>query len=92
MLSWNFLRRYRSHPEAHKVRQHLLAEFIRSMANEGELTSWTVALIGGGEGGLTRFDGDLADANAAARKYKTLASGPLLDRPSDVAPRRGDRP
>jgi hypothetical protein len=46
-----FLATYRTHPDAHKVDSRLLTEFIQSMAASGELTNWTVALIGGGEGG-----------------------------------------
>ncbi|MDR3515786.1 MAG: Z1 domain-containing protein [Azospirillaceae bacterium] len=46
-----FLATYRTHPDAHKVDSHLLTEFIQSMSAAGELTSWTVALIGGGKGG-----------------------------------------
>ena len=46
----DFLEAYRSHPEAHKVNSDLLAEFIRSLVRENELTGWTVALIGGGRG------------------------------------------
>ena len=45
-----FLNAYRSHPEAHKVNSDLLAEFIRSLVRENELTDWTVALIGAGRG------------------------------------------
>lgn len=45
-----FLSSYKTHPEAHKVNSALLAEFIQSMAAGNELTRWTVALIGGGEG------------------------------------------
>ena len=45
-----FLDAYRSHPEAHKVNSDLLAEFIRSLVRENELTDWTVALIGAGRG------------------------------------------
>jgi len=45
-----FFSSYRSHPEAYKVNSSLLAEFIHSMNTVGELTRWTVALIGGGEG------------------------------------------
>lgn len=45
-----FLEGYRTHPAARKVNSVLLAEFIRSMAGIGELTRWTVALIGGGNG------------------------------------------
>ena len=46
----DFLDAYRSHPEAHKVNSDLLAEFIRSLVRENELTDWTVALIGAGRG------------------------------------------
>ncbi len=45
-----FLSEYRTHSEAYKVNSALLGEFIRSMNAVGELTQWTVALIGGGEG------------------------------------------
>jgi hypothetical protein len=45
-----FLFDYRTHPEAYKVNSVLLAQFIESMTHAGELTQWTVALIGGGEG------------------------------------------
>jgi hypothetical protein len=47
----DFLATYRTHQDAHKVNSRLLADFIQSMSAEGELTSWTVALIGGGKGG-----------------------------------------
>lgn len=46
----DFLDGYRGHPEARKANSALLAHFIRSLVSNGELTSWTVALIGGGEG------------------------------------------
>jgi Z1 domain len=46
----DFLTEYKTHPEAYKVNSPLLAEFIQSLVTEGELTNWTVALIGGGEG------------------------------------------
>ena len=46
----SFLDAYRSHPEAHKVNSVLLAEFIRSLVRERELTGWIVALIGAGRG------------------------------------------
>lgn len=45
-----FLAEYRTHPAAHKVNGVLLSEFIQKMLPYGELTRWTVALIGGGEG------------------------------------------
>jgi len=53
----DFLTAYRTHPEAYRVNSALLSEFIRSMVAVGELTHWTVALIGGGQGS------DLAVAN-----------------------------
>lgn len=46
----DFLATYQTHPAAYKVNGALLGEFIESMMKTGELTSWTVALIGGGEG------------------------------------------
>lgn len=46
----DFLTAYRTHPEAHRVNSALLAEFIQSMVSIGELTKWTIALIGGGQG------------------------------------------
>ena len=46
----DFLVSYKTHPAAHKVNSLLLAEFITSMTEVHELTNWSVALIGGGEG------------------------------------------
>lgn len=46
----DFLVAYRTHPEAYKVNSALLTEFVQSMASAGELTRWTIAVIGGGEG------------------------------------------
>jgi len=45
----SFLEGYRTHEAAHKVNGALMAEFIRGMAAAGELTSWTVALLAGGQ-------------------------------------------
>jgi hypothetical protein len=50
-----FLSKYRTHPDAHKVNGQMLAEFIRSMGQAGELTSWTIALIGGGSANRHEF-------------------------------------
>lgn len=47
----DFLSRYRTHSDAYKVSSPHIAEFIQSMAAQGELAKWTVALIGGGTGG-----------------------------------------
>ena len=45
-----YLSEYRTHPMAHRVNSTLLSEFIGKMLPHGELTRWTVALIGGGTG------------------------------------------
>ncbi len=44
----NFLRSYQTHPDSRKVKSELLADFIEEMNRSGELTSWTIAVIGGG--------------------------------------------
>jgi hypothetical protein len=41
-----FLDGYRTHPDALKVNSSLLAEFIQGMSAKGELTNWTVAVVG----------------------------------------------
>lgn len=61
-----FLDSYRGHPEARKANSALLADFIRSLVPGGELTSWTVALIGGGEGADVPF-GDGISVQALRR-------------------------
>lgn len=45
-----FLLSYLTHPAARKVNSAMLAQFINSMAETGELTDWTVVLIGGTDG------------------------------------------
>lgn len=42
-----FLRMYQAHPDSRKVRSDLLANFIEEMSYAGELTSWTIAVLGG---------------------------------------------
>jgi len=51
----DFLEAFVTHPKARKVNSVLLRDFIKSMADTGELTSWTVALMGGGSGGSYTF-------------------------------------
>jgi hypothetical protein len=46
----SFLGSYKTHTAAYRVDGALLSRFIDEMNLAGELTSWTVALIGGGEG------------------------------------------
>lgn len=56
----DFLEAYATHPMARKVNSALLADFVRSMAATGELTSWTVVLFGGGAGSAYTFHGGLS--------------------------------
>jgi hypothetical protein len=67
----DFLLAYRTHPDAYKVKSSLVAEFIQSMAKRGELVSWTVALIGGGQGRPEDF-GDGVKVNTLKRKKKSV--------------------
>jgi len=46
----DFFSTYLTHPAARKVNSAVLADFVKAMAAKGELTSWTVAVIGGTEG------------------------------------------
>jgi hypothetical protein len=52
-----FFETYATHPKARKVNSSLLANFVRSMAKTSELSAWTVAIIGGGDGGSYTFSG-----------------------------------
>lgn len=54
-----FFEAFVTHPKARKVHSALLRDFVRSMAATGELTSWTVALLGGGSGATYTFAGGL---------------------------------
>lgn len=47
-LVTDFLSQYETSLAAQKVNSQLLAKFIETMARNGELTKWTVAVIGGG--------------------------------------------
>jgi Z1 domain len=71
----DFLTSYRTHPRAPKVNSMLLAEFIQSMVGAGELTHWTIALIGGGEGRSRTLREDVA-----VRMLKRAAHGGFEDR------------
>ncbi|KPY32563.1 hypothetical protein ALO52_200152 [Pseudomonas syringae pv. primulae] len=42
-----FLRAYETHPDSRKVQSGLLADFVDEMSRSGELTEWTVAVVGG---------------------------------------------
>lgn len=67
-LVTSFLEAYRTHPQAMKVNSRLLAEFITSMAREGELTQWTVAVIGG----ILDKENDLVDGVSVERTKRTV--------------------
>ncbi len=47
----NFFSNYQTHPQATKVVSSCIAEFVQQMIKVGELTNWTVALIGAGDNG-----------------------------------------
>ena len=51
----DFFDAYITHPAAHKINSPLIRDFIRSMADFGQLTSWTVYLADGGDGGSYQF-------------------------------------
>ncbi len=64
----DFFASYTTHPKARKVNSTLLADFVRAMETNGELTSWTVALLGGGTGGSHVFHGGLKIGAMSRRK------------------------
>ncbi|GEO82614.1 Z1 domain-containing protein [Pararhodospirillum oryzae] len=84
----DFLTDFQTHPDAHKVDSLLLARFIQQMVAEGELTHWTIALIGGGQGGrLTLSDGlsvDMIRRTPKATDGNRLSIGRLMS-PRDEA-------
>jgi hypothetical protein len=45
-LITTFLRAYRTHPASFRIMSPLIADFIDEMNKDGELTSWTVAMVG----------------------------------------------
>lgn len=75
----DFFRGYATHPDAMKVNSALIAEFIESMNVVGELTHWTVAVIGGGEGGSVTLTPDVT-VSALVRKRNEGSSGYAIGR------------
>ena len=68
-----FLQDYSTHPKARKVITSLLTEFVQKMAVDAhELTSWTVVLLGGGDGGRHEFAGEVVIENMPVRKPDPL--------------------
>lgn len=72
----DFFDSFITHPKAHKVNSALLRDFVRSMAAIGELTTWTVALLGGGDGGKHTFPRGLT----IAKMPKRSANKKITDR------------
>lgn len=68
-----FFESYTTHHRARKVNSDLLQKFVRSMAAVGELTSWTVAVIGGGASDPYLLPGGLA-VNPLQRKADPLVA------------------
>ncbi|WP_343577791.1 Z1 domain-containing protein [Pseudomonas sp.] len=68
-----FLRGYQTHPDSRKVRGNMLADFIEKMNQSKELTSWTVAVIGGGVASRTE-DISGIQVPRMKRKNKSLDS------------------
>lgn len=71
-----FLGTYETRPAAYKVNGALLAQFIEEMNRVHELTSWTVALIGGGEGKESNIGGSGLTLHSLERK----SNGEISDR------------
>ena len=72
----DFLSEYKTHPNAHRVNSALLSEFIRKMLPHGELTRWTVVLIGGGIGERLSLRDDIT----VAMLKRTVKGVPLDNR------------
>jgi hypothetical protein len=79
----DFLASYRTHPDAHKVNSALLAEFVQGMSASGELSDWSVAVIGASDAPEDRQI-DLADGlkvkMVRRRKDDPEASGYAIGR------------
>ncbi len=56
----HFLQSFSTHPGAYRVVSSVIADFVRIMAEAGELTSWTVGLIGAQNGRSTSLCRDVA--------------------------------
>lgn len=69
----DFLGAYSTHPQAMKANSLLLRDFIVSMVRDQELTTWTVAVIGGGvEGNEVDVGGVLVQRMKRAAKSRTI--------------------
>jgi hypothetical protein len=68
-----FLAAYKTHPDAHKTDARLLAEFIDSMSESGELVSWTVAILGGGNRRMINLGNGIA-VKMPERSHRTFSA------------------
>lgn len=66
----SFLSSYETHPNATSAKAALLSEFIVKMIETGQLTQWSVALLGGGngEGDAHTFPGGTPSKSYSIRK------------------------
>lgn len=67
----DFFSNYRTHPAARKVNSAVLADFVKAMVAKGELSSWTVAVIGGNDsadGGPSALCGEYVLEHMITRK------------------------
>lgn len=76
-----FLGGYATHPNATSAKAALLSEFISKMVDIGQLTKWSVALLGGGngEGDEHTFPGGLSSTSYSIRKIEDSNNPSQLD-------------
>ncbi|WP_151814683.1 Z1 domain-containing protein [Acinetobacter junii] len=72
----DFLDHYKTHPESLKANSKMLKKFIESMAEQGELKSWNIALMGGS---ITRSPIQLSDS-IIVKKAERKSNGKHEDR------------
>ncbi|WP_338649069.1 Z1 domain-containing protein [Pseudomonas sp. ML2-2023-3] len=82
----SFLDAYTTHPNATSAKAALLSEFITKMVDIGQLSRWSVALLGGGNGvgDEHTFPGGIPSKNFSIRKTEDPDDPEKLD-PSNFA-------
>jgi len=77
----SFLDAYLTHPNATSAKAALLSEFIGKMIDDGQLTQWSVALLGGGlgKGDSHTFPGGEASSAYSMRKTEDSEDPSRLD-------------
>lgn len=87
-LITDFLMSYETSPEAYRVNSKMLVEFIQKLNVVGELTRWTVALVGSGLGESYTFDCGIRVDSTPTRKNINTKGGysiGVLTDPKDEA-------